>query len=103
LGAGLVLIFLSSLAIIFPNADLADQFDPLTDSHPLAIEPFGFDTPCGAVDATHHRDDQRLMPFSLYYALPKICCCRSPLSKEINCICDCNTLADFTTRVRVAN
>jgi hypothetical protein len=58
-GAGPVLTFLSSLAIIFPNADLAGQFDPLTNSHPRAIEPFRFDTPCGVVEATGHRDARR--------------------------------------------
>jgi hypothetical protein len=36
-GPGLVLILLSSLAIIFPDADLADQFDPPPNSHPPAI------------------------------------------------------------------
>jgi hypothetical protein len=58
-GARPVLAFLSSLAIIFPQADSADQFDPLTNSHPWTIEPFGFDTPCGVVEATHHRQDRR--------------------------------------------
>ena len=36
-GAGLVLPFLSSLGIIFPNADLRDQIDLLLNFHPAAI------------------------------------------------------------------
>jgi hypothetical protein len=36
-GAGLVLLFLSSLGIIFPNADLRDQIDLLLIFHPAAI------------------------------------------------------------------
>jgi hypothetical protein len=36
-GERLVLIFLSSLAIILPDADLADQFDPPPNFHPSAL------------------------------------------------------------------
>ena len=35
--SGLVLLFLSSLGIIFPNADLRDQIDLLLNFHPAAI------------------------------------------------------------------
>jgi hypothetical protein len=45
LEAGLVLIFLSSLAIAFPNADLSDRVDPSTEFHPTAIRPLWVDTP----------------------------------------------------------
>jgi hypothetical protein len=51
LGAGLVLVFLSSLAIVFPNADLSEQ-----DELPL-ITAIWVDTPCDAVRATGHRAD----------------------------------------------
>jgi hypothetical protein len=53
--AGLALAFLSSLAIIFPNADLLDQFDLSLNFHPAAIRSLWVDTPCGAVGATGHR------------------------------------------------
>jgi hypothetical protein len=38
--AGLVFIFLSSLAIVFPNADLSDRVDPLSFIR-RRLEPFG--------------------------------------------------------------
>jgi hypothetical protein len=47
-GAGLVLVFLSSLAIVFPNADLSEQ-----DEVPL-IRAIWVDTPYNAVRATGH-------------------------------------------------
>jgi hypothetical protein len=44
-------MFLSSLAIIFPNANLSDQVDLPLKLHPAAIGALGVDTPCGAVGA----------------------------------------------------
>jgi hypothetical protein len=55
--ADLVLIFLSSLAIIFPNADLPDQIDPPLNFMLLRIRALSIDTPCGAAGATDHRTD----------------------------------------------
>ena len=51
MGAGLVLVFLSSLAIVFPNADLSEQ-----DELPL-IGAIWVDTPCDAMRATGQRGD----------------------------------------------
>jgi hypothetical protein len=36
-GAGLVFVFLSSLAIVFPNADLSDQVELPLKFHPTAM------------------------------------------------------------------
>jgi hypothetical protein len=43
--AELVLIFLSSLAIVFPNADLPNQIDPPLNFHAAAIRALWVDTP----------------------------------------------------------
>jgi chaperonin GroES len=94
---------LSSLAIIFPNADLVDQFDPLTNFHPPAIEPFGFDTPFGVVEAT------RLARIGVDTQQPVLNSCSKsvgaglPIPGKINYRRDCNTLAEFTARFLMAN
>jgi hypothetical protein len=41
LEAGLVLIFLSSLAIVFPNTDLSDRVDPPLSFIRRRLDPFG--------------------------------------------------------------
>jgi hypothetical protein len=51
-GAELVLIFLLSLAIIFPNADLPHQIDLPLNFHAAAIRVLWVDTPCSRVGTT---------------------------------------------------
>jgi hypothetical protein len=67
--AELVLILLSSLAIISPNADLPDQIDPPLNFHAARIGALWVDTPCGAGGSNRPARTilLRLYPFSLRY------------------------------------